>query len=176
MKINRLPRYLILMVFTAVVTGCGLLPTKVAATPEALPTYTPQPTYTTLPTYTIPAPVNETPLPPTMAQVTETPELTATATVLYSVQVTFSPTPTMSGVWIRIRNRTQYDVNLYRYGRSGELHFLGWLVPGYYAEFRFPSLGEWRIKYCYRDTEGESHDCHNKWIEIKRNQQEFAVP
>jgi len=77
---------------------------------------------------------------------------------------------------VRIRNKTFYDVNLYRYGRSGEIHFLGWLVPGYYGEFRFPSLGEWRIRYCARDRQGESHDCQNKMINVKKDAQEFSVP
>ena len=175
MKISRLRLGFSLLVFLSMLTGCNL-PAKSAPMAQ-VPTYTPQPTYTMLPTYTRPAPATSTPLPPTEVQVTDTPAPTATATVLYSVQVTFSPTPTpQSGVWIRIRNRTPGAVNLYRYGRSGELHFLGWLESGYYAEFHFPDLGDWRIKYCARDQKGNSYRCKNKMIHIKKAEQEITVP
>jgi hypothetical protein len=93
------------------------------------------------------------------------------------VAVTFSPTPPPPpGVLVRIRNMTGDEVNLYRRGKSGEWHALGWLVHGYYGEYRFPALGKWEIRYCERDIEGNSYNCVNKIINVKRDAQEFVVP
>jgi hypothetical protein len=138
-------------------------------TAEPAPTYTPQPTYTIPPTYT--------PLPTYTIPPTFTPQPTYTIPVYYTVDITPTPSITpLPGVLVRIRNNTDGDVNLYRYGKSGELHFLGWLVPTYYGEFRFPSLGEWMIKYCRRDSQGNDISCDEKMIVVKKDSQEFSVP
>jgi hypothetical protein len=77
---------------------------------------------------------------------------------------------------VRIRNRTSFNANLYRIGLQGESHFLGWLVPGYYGIYTFPSLDDWTIEYCRRDTDGSSYDCRRKSISVTANDQEFNVP
>lgn len=124
------------------------------ATNTPTPTFTLPPVFTPFPTFTSPPPT-EPPPPPT-------------------------PTPTfppvLSNVLVRIRNRTGGDVNLYRFGTTGERHFLGWLVHGYYGEYRFPSLGFWTIQYCRRDPSGSDISCKEKQIEVTAEGQEFVVP
>ena len=154
----------LLFVLVAVLSACNFT-TAIEPPPTytALPTYTIPPTYTPQATYT---------LPPTY-----TPQPTYTIAVYYSVDMT--PTPSItphSGVLVRIRNKTDYDINLYRYGKSGEEHFLGWLVPTYYGEYHFPSMGEYMIQYCRRDIEGNSFHCQEKLIVVKQDGQEFSVP
>jgi hypothetical protein len=164
MKSNRLYLVIVFVLCATALNACKLpkratvQPTKTLLPTNTLfPTYTPQLTYTPIPTYTT--------------------QPTYTETVIYYVQITPSPTPTpMSGVLVRIRNKTDGPVNLYRFGKSGEIHFLGWLVPNYYGEFRFPDLGEWTIRYCHRDNEGHSYNCKNKNIRVKESGQEFSVP
>jgi serine/threonine-protein kinase len=120
-----------------------------------LPTFTPLATYTALPTHTPPPPPTEAP-PPTQPPPTARPDV--------------------SNPLVRIRNRTGYDANLYRIGRTGESHFLGWLVTGFYGEYKFPSLGEWVIRYCHRDPNGDSFNCREKQINVTAEGQEFSVP
>jgi hypothetical protein len=133
---------LITLFITAILlSGCSLQlvssPTPVP-TSTLLPTYTQLPTYTPLPTYTI-APTLE-PLPTLEPMELPTLPLALPATATQS-QWDFA---------IRIRNRTDFDVNLYRLGSSGERHFLGWLVPNYYGEYPWPGTGKWGIEYCRR--------------------------
>lgn len=172
MKNNRnLPLKLALLV--AFLLGACNLPFTATKTPVIrYITATPRPTAT-------PAPLpSDTTVPlqlPTEAL--PIPETTATPTILYTVAVTFSPTPTDApGVTVRIRNMTGGPVNLFRHGRSGEIHFLGWLVHGYYGIFQFPDLGEWMIRYCKRDKKGESFSCKDKLINVTKEDQEFRVP
>jgi hypothetical protein len=157
----------LLSVMSLVVVGCNLpAPLKVTTAPTSAPsatvalvqpTYTPLPTYTTLPTYT--------------------PAVTDTPLLLYTAAITLPPTPSpLPGFEIRIRNMTGGDVNLYRHGRSGEMHFLGWLVHGYYGIFRFPGYGEWLIRYCERVTEKVEANCQDKQINFDTEGQEFKVP
>jgi hypothetical protein len=155
---------------TALLLGACKLPSRATETPkEEPPTITPRPSATSTP-----APSDT---PALVITDTLTPEPTSTPTILYTVAVTFSPTPTSGpGVAVRIRNMTGGPINLYRHGRSGEIHFLGWLVHGYYGIFQFPSLGEWTIRYCKRDTQGNSYECLEKNIQVKENDQEFRVP
>jgi hypothetical protein len=121
------------------------------------------PTDTTLPT--------ETPLPPAP----ETP--TPTETVLFTAAFTFRPTYTdLPGVEVRIRNMTGETVNLYRHGLSGEIHFLGWLGHGYYGLFRFPSLRDWKIRYCVRAEDGSDLECREKVINFEEEGKEYRVP
>jgi hypothetical protein len=162
---RRLPHLLILPVIAVfAAAACQLFPAQsVPPTSTPLPSHTPLPTYTPPPTYT--------PFP------TYTPLPTYTLPVFYSVDVTFTPTATnLPGVMVRIRNMTGGPVNLYRYGRTGELHFLGWLEHGFYGEFRFPGPDEWRIRYCKRDVLGDPFDCKVKRIIVERDWQEFVVP
>ena len=77
---------------------------------------------------------------------------------------------------MRIRNRTGKNVNLYRIGLSGETHLLGWLVPNYYGEYKFPSLGSWTIRFCQRDDAGNDSNCREKSINVTDTGQEFPVP
>lgn len=139
---------------------------------EQQPSATPRPSATATEILEIPS---DTPLPPPTD--TLLPEPTSTSTILYTVAVTFSPTPTDApGVTVRIRNMSGMQVNLYRYEPNGKLKFLGWLVHGYYGIFQFPSLGEWKIRWCQRDKEGNSLNCQNKLIMVKEEDQEFRVP
>ena len=77
---------------------------------------------------------------------------------------------------VRIRNKTGGDANLYRIGSTGESHFLGWLVTGYYGEYPFPTLGQWTIQFCKRDEAGNSYSCREKVINVTGTGQEFTVP
>ena len=88
----------------------------------------------------------------------------------------FIQTAVQTDVKVRIRNTTDRDVNYYRYGLSGERHFLGWMSPGYYGEYTFPSLGQWTIEFCYRDPDGYDLRCRQKRIDVTRSEQEFTVP
>lgn len=126
-------------------------------TQTSQPTFTSQPTYTPLPTYTPPPPPTNPPPP------TQPPQPTNTQ-------------PSLGPIVVRIRNKTGGDVNLYRIGTSGETHYLGWLVHGYYGEYPFPSMGQWMIQYCKRDEAGNSSGCKEKSINVTDTGQEFVVP
>jgi serine/threonine protein kinase len=127
------------------------------------PSFTTQPTYTAYPTFTPQSFPTQPPPPPTQVpQPTEAPPPTQP--------------PALTNIKVRIRNRTSYNVNLYRIGTSGESHFLGWLVPNYYGEYTFPGLGSWTIQYCRRDTAGNSSNCKQKSINVTDSGQEFTVP
>jgi hypothetical protein len=170
-RLNRLIWFFaILSATSSILTGCNFpapvkiatrtipAPTNTVATAAIIqPTYTPLPTYTMLPTYT--------------------PATTDTPILLYTAAITLPPTPSpLPGFEIRIRNMTGGDVNLYRHGRSGEMHFLGWLVHGYYGIFRFPGYGEWLIRYCVRVSEKVEANCNDKRINFEKENQEFKVP
>jgi hypothetical protein len=140
----------------------------ITATPRPTATAEPIPSDTTVPLQL-----------PTEALPTDAlpPEPTSTPTILFTVAVTFSPTPPDApGVTVRIRNMTGGPVNLFRHVRSGEIHFLGWLEHGFYGIFQFPDLGEWMIRYCKRDKQGDSFSCEDKLITVKQDDQEFKVP
>ena len=175
-------RLLKLVLLGALVLGACRLPFQADEATDAPPEKPPR--ATAEPATAIPAP-SETPVPPAapaltepaLPEITASPEVTFTPTVLFTVGVTFTPTFTsMPGVSVRIRNMSGNTLNLYRFGRSGELHFLGWLGHGYYGIFRFPDLGEWRIRYCERDIQGNSFSCQNKKITVEKDDQEFVVP
>ena len=151
--------------------GCNM-PATVVATPTSQipPTYTPLPTYTPFPTFT--------PL------LLDTPILTQEPPVnpsLPTVQMpTFEVLPTLppvsGGFWVRIRNWVDDDVNLFREGKAGEWHFLGWLAHGYYGEYPFPSLGEWLIRFCRRTKDGDSYACRSKVVFFEHELDEVSVP
>lgn len=111
----------------------------------------------------------------TSGEITLYPTLPATLYYATLPSPTLLPTP-LPGVLVRIRNWTEGPINLYRWGRSNEIHYLGWLNPRFYGEFRFPMLGEWRIRYCARDRDGNDLLCKEKWIEVTQDGQEFRVP
>jgi hypothetical protein len=152
------------------------------------PTSTERPTYTDYPTYTSPPPTQPptetaTPRPTDTDRPTSTPRPTDTTRPTEPPTATSVPTRTRTPVptqptslTVRIRNRTNYNVNLYRIGMSGGADFLGWLVPGYYGIYPFPSLDTWTIEYCRRDTDGSSYNCNRKTINVTANDQEFSVP
>ena len=133
------------------------------------PTDVPPPTATARPTDTLPRPTDTTrptepPPPPTATRApTNTP-------------VPPTSPPVSNNVSVRIRNRTGGPANLYRFGTSGETHFLGWLNHGFYGIYTFPSLGEWTIQYCKRDENGDSFSCDTKTINVTASDQEFNVP
>lgn len=138
-----------------------------------LPTYTSLPTYTTLPTFTSPAGMPTA----TLTSLPGLPTAQISPPAFQSPQPPGAPTSLPGyGVLVRIRNWTGFDINLYRQGRSGELHFLGWLAHGYYGEYRFPSLGEWVIRYCLRDNEGNSWNCKRKVLNVEEEGKEYSVP
>ena len=155
----------LLLIFTGILVGC-----KRFAPETELPSQPVLPTITFTSTL---APVIPTAsLPPT---VTATPP--STPTILYTVALTFSPTPTEGpGVNVIIRNNTNTEINVYRHGLSGEIHFLGWLASKYYGIYRFPSLGEWKITYCERTNNGNDRNCQWKIINFKEAEKEYTVP
>jgi len=158
----------LVLIFTGLLAGCELPANVIDLPVKAVDPPTP-----TLPPTDTPVPENptDTPLP------TETATPTSTPTILYTVALTFSPTPTDGpGVRVTIRNNTLSAVNLYRHGLSGEIHFLGWLEPRYYGIYPFPSLGEWKITYCERDFDGEDINCQSKKINFKEEGKEYGVP
>lgn len=161
---RRISPFFLMLISTLMLAGCKLpAPRVIPPTYTRAPTFTPLPSYTPQPTYTQPP--------------TYTPYPTYTPAALFFPDITVTPSPTKQpGVLVRIRNMTSGPVNLSRYGRSGELHFLGWLNPTFYGEFRFPDLGEWMIQYCRRDRDGNSFDCVDKRIVVTADGQEFIVP
>lgn len=164
-KVSNLYSIGITIFLVCFLTSCNL-PAPLADTPTSQPTpsLSPSLTYTLLPPTDTPSP-------------SDTPAPTSTPTMLFTVGVTFTSTSSpLPGILVRIRNNTIFDVNLYRFGLSGEIHFLGWLVPRYYGEFRFPDLGRWKIRYCMRDKDGESIRCWDKFINVNQSGQEFPVP
>jgi serine/threonine protein kinase len=180
----------LIIVIGAVAVGCVVLGGLIlgsGALNDLLNRSTPTPvaTYTQYPTYTSPPPT-QAPRPTATVAPSSTPP--PTATELPPPTDTLRPTqppptdtrpPTAvpaSNITVRIRNRTSFNANLYRIGLQGESHFLGWLVPGYYGIYTFPSLDDWTIEYCRRDTDGSSYDCRRKSISVTANDQEFNVP
>ena len=138
-------------------------PTNTKAGPEA--TYTPFPTYTRYPTHTNTRVPSPTPPPERLDPTdTEPPIFTSTST------------PAQTSVEVSLRNTTGRDVNYYRYGRSGERHYLGWMSNGYYGTYSFPSLGEWVIEFCVRNTDGSSSNCRQKTINVIESGEIFTVP
>ena len=171
MKIFTVRLFGLALVGAFLLAGCKL-PLQVAE-----PSATPIELHLTIPPATAPEIPAGTALPTDTAVPVDTATPTPSPTVLYSVALTFSPTPTRGpGVEVKIRNNTGYNVNLYRYGLSGEIHFLGWLVPKYYGLFRFPSLREWKIRYCERAEDGSDSNCKTKIINFKVEGKEDGVP
>ena len=155
----------LVLLFAGPLVSCKRLAPE---TEPPLPTMSP--TYTITSTSVPIEPINT--LPPT-----ETATATSSPTVLYTVALTFSPTPTEGpGVNVIIRNNTPTAINLYRHGLSSEIHFLGWLESKYYGIYRFPSLGEWKITYCERENNGNDKNCQWKNINFKEAEKEYAVP
>ena len=168
MKTSFLVRIGLVVVCGTLFTACNL-PAKTTATTPTSSVPVIVPTATQNATQTPVGAATATQMPP--------PPPPATPTILYTVALTLSPTPTeLPGVLVRIWNKSLVDVNLYRHGLSGEIHFLGWLSPNYYGEYRFPDLGRWRIRYCERDIEGESFGCEEKFINVGESGQAFDVP
>jgi hypothetical protein len=130
-----------MVIAIVILSGCSFqLVSTATVTPAftSLPTYTPYPTFTSLPTYT---------LQPTLVQL---PTLEPLIPPTFPLVHPATPTQPPWSFAIRIRNRTDYDVNLYRLGDFDERHFLGWLVPNYYGEYPWPGVGRWDIEYCRR--------------------------
>lgn len=166
-----------LSLFVAIL-GCRFVEAQTEGTPPtptAIPLPTDSPTPETTSTATLA--VTAEPMLPTETLTEGTIFPTLPATLYYPTLPSQTAEPTsLPGVLIRIRNMAEAPVNLYRYGRTGELHYLGWLNHGFYGEFRFPSLGEWLIRYCFRDREGRDLTCRDKMINFTREGQEFRVP
>jgi len=139
------------------------------ATQKARPpaSYTPFPTHTTIPTS---APIIITVIP--TAPPTVPPQPTPTRPPSNPP----TATPVSSSAMVRIWNKTSGDVSLYRIGLSGETHYLSWLSPGFYGEYKFPSLRTWTIEYCRRDSQGNVSNCKRKSISLTKSGQEFSVP
>jgi hypothetical protein len=165
-----------LLALTLVSLACNLT-TLLPSADEPTPFEEPRPTQPP-PSETPIVEPSDTPLPLALPTETLAPlEPSATPTVLFTAALTFSPTPTLKpGVTVRIRNMTGYTVNLFRMGRSGEAHFLGWLGTGYYGIFQFPGMGEWVIRYCLRERLGDSTNCREKRINVQENDKEYRVP